>query len=165
MAKADIKASSKGISTSADRGSGSEPKWERSPRKRLSAERSLRTSPGARAMVSHFLDPSGKMGSSGEHYAGWIREMGAQKQRLFKGKTPGRELLRFDERGSLVAQRQDLLPHNRLVEMLPSPLPQAAKPLRERAGIGRVVRTPDPLPQRIERLLQVLGPLPNLQER
>src|SRR5829696_4769968 len=93
MAKADIKASSKGISTSADRGSGSEPKWERSTRKRLSAERSLRTSPGARAMVSHLLNPSGKMGSSGEHYAGWIREMGDQKQRLFKGKTPDRELL------------------------------------------------------------------------
>src|SRR5215210_7098266 len=93
MAKADIKASSKGISTSADRGSGSDPKWERSTPKRLSAERSLRTSPGARAMVSHFLDPSGKIGSSGEHYAGWIREMGDQKQRLFKGKTPGRELL------------------------------------------------------------------------
>src|SRR3954463_8276999 len=93
MAKADIKASSRGISTSADRGSGSEPKWERRTRKRLSAERSLRTSPGARAMVSHFLDPGGKMGSSGEHYAGWIREMGDQKQRLFKGKTPGRELL------------------------------------------------------------------------
>src|SRR3954462_6534066 len=96
MAKADIKASSKGISTSADRGSGSEPKWERRTRKRLSAERSLRTSPGARAIVSHFLDPSGKMGSSGEHYAGWIREMGDQKQRLFKGKTPGRELLAME---------------------------------------------------------------------
>src|SRR4051812_44379515 len=94
MAKADIKASSKGISTSADRESGSEPKWERSTRKRLSAERSLRTSPGARAMVSHFLNPSGKMGGSGEHYAGWIRDMGDQKQRLFKEKTPGRELLR-----------------------------------------------------------------------
>src|SRR3954470_4949696 len=93
MAKADIKASSKGISTSADRGSGSEPKWERSTRKRLSAERSLRTSPGTRVMVSHLLDPSGKMGRSGEHHAGWIREMGDQKQRLFKGKTPGRELL------------------------------------------------------------------------
>src|SRR3954451_25112953 len=93
IAKADIKASSKGISTSADRGSGSGPKWERSTRKRLSAERSLRTSPGARAIVSHFLDPSGKMGSSGEHYAGGIRERGDQKQRLFKGKTPGRELL------------------------------------------------------------------------
>src|SRR3954452_7119158 len=93
MAKADIKASSKGISTSADRGSGSEPKWERSTRKRLAAERSLRTSPGARVMVSHLLDPSGKMGRSGEHHAGWIREMGDQKQRLFKGKTPGRELL------------------------------------------------------------------------
>jgi hypothetical protein len=44
-------------------------------------------------MVSHFLDPSGKMGSSGEYDARWIREMGDQKQRHFKGKTPGRELL------------------------------------------------------------------------
>lgn len=44
-------------------------------------------------MVSHFLDPSGKMGSSGEHDARWLREMGDQNQRLFKGKTPGRELL------------------------------------------------------------------------
>src|SRR3954449_12281754 len=93
MAKADIKASSKGISTSADRGSGSEPKWERSSRKRLSAERSLRTSPGARAMVSHFLDPGGKIGGSGEHNARGIREMGDEKQRLFQGKTLGRELL------------------------------------------------------------------------
>src|SRR4051794_14077863 len=101
MAKADIKASSKGISTSADRGSGSEPKWERSIRKRVSAERSLRTSPGARAMVSHSLDPSDKMGSSGEYYAGWIREMGDQKQRLFKGKTPGRELLQEQIRRGL----------------------------------------------------------------
>src|SRR3954464_7735080 len=97
MAKADIKASPKGISTSADRGSGSEPNWERSIRKRLSAESSLRTSPGARAMVSHCLDPSGKMGSPGEHYAPWIREMGNPKQRLFKGKTPGRELLGLDQ--------------------------------------------------------------------
>src|SRR5258705_2597519 len=93
IAKADIKASSKGISTSPDRGSGSEPKWERSNRKRVSAERSLRTSPGARAMASHSIDPSGKIGSSDGYCAGWIREMGDQKERLFKGKTPGRELL------------------------------------------------------------------------
>src|SRR3954470_18903616 len=93
MAKADIKASSRGISTSADRGSGSAANWERSTRKRLAAESSLRTAPGARAMVSHRLDPGGKMGSSGEHYARWIREMGNPKQRFFKGKTPGRELL------------------------------------------------------------------------
>src|SRR5215210_7474698 len=95
IAKADIKASSKGISTSPDRGSGRVPKWERSTRKRVSAARSLRTPPGARAMVCRSIDPSDKMGSSGEHYAGWIREMGDQKQRLFKGKTPGRELLSF----------------------------------------------------------------------
>jgi hypothetical protein len=44
-------------------------------------------------MVSHSLDPSGKLGSSGAYYEGRIREMGDQKQRRFKGKTPGRELL------------------------------------------------------------------------
>src|SRR5512135_1401993 len=53
----------------------------------------------------------------------------------------------LDERVSLVAQRQDLLSHDRLVEMLRSPLPQTAKPLRGRAGIGSVVRTPDSLPR------------------
>src|SRR3954454_11077264 len=102
MAKADIRASSKGISTSADRESGSAANWERRTRKRLSAERSLRTAPGARAMVSHRLDPGGKMGSSGEHYARWIREMGNPKQRLFKGKTPGRELLVLQQEGQAV---------------------------------------------------------------
>src|SRR3954447_789361 len=79
IAKADIRASSKGISTSPDRRSGSEPKWERSTRKRVSAERSLRASPGARAMAGPSVDPSGKMGSSGGYYEGWIREMGDQK--------------------------------------------------------------------------------------
>src|SRR4051812_26327544 len=115
MAKADIKASPKEISTSADRESGSEPKWERSPRKRLSAERSLRTSPGARAMVSHSLDPGGKMGGPGEHYAGAIREMGDQKQPLFKGKTPGRELL--------TSRRILRIPAQGLVFVMPPPAP------------------------------------------
>src|SRR3954465_14085550 len=93
MAKADIKASTKGISTSAERGSGSAANWERRTRKRLSAESSLRTSPGARAMVSPLLDPGDKMGSSSEHDAREIREMENQKRCLFRGKTPGRELL------------------------------------------------------------------------
>src|SRR5712691_9355900 len=44
-------------------------------------------------MASHSINSSGKIGSSGGYYARWIREMGDQKQRLFKGKTPGRELL------------------------------------------------------------------------
>src|SRR5215210_1650919 len=97
IAKADIRASSKGISTSPDRRSAREPKWERRVRKRVSAERSLRGSPGARAIAIHSDDPSGKMGSSGGYYAGWIREMGDQNQRLFKEKTPGRELLPRDQ--------------------------------------------------------------------
>jgi predicted nuclease of restriction endonuclease-like (RecB) superfamily len=44
-------------------------------------------------MASHSIDPGGKMGSSGGYYVGWIREMGDQKQQLFKEKTQGRELL------------------------------------------------------------------------
>jgi hypothetical protein len=44
-------------------------------------------------MVSHSIDPGGKMGSSGGYYVGWIREMGDQKQRRFKEKTQSRELL------------------------------------------------------------------------
>src|SRR5271157_1385259 len=43
--EADIRASSKGISTSPDRGSGTEPKWERRERNRASAERAFRASP------------------------------------------------------------------------------------------------------------------------
>ena len=56
IAKADIRASSKGISTSPDRGSGREPKWERRERNRASAERVSRASPRARAIASHCFD-------------------------------------------------------------------------------------------------------------
>src|SRR5512142_3399824 len=73
--------------------------------------------------------------------------------------------VRPHEGPSLVTQRQHLLPHDRLIDMVRGPLPQAAKPLRERTGIRGMVCTPDPLPQSIERLLQVLGPIPDLQER
>src|SRR5271157_1466539 len=62
MAKADIKASAKGISTSPDRGSGRQAKRERRDPKRASAERSFRASPGASAMASHSIGPGGKKG-------------------------------------------------------------------------------------------------------
>ena len=69
MAKADIKASAKGISTSPDRGSEREAKRERRDPKRASAERSFRASPGASAMASHSIGSGGKIGNSGKHYA------------------------------------------------------------------------------------------------
>ena len=80
----------------AERWSGREPKWERRTWKRASAERSLRASPGASAMVSHSVGPSGKMGNSEKHYARRICEMGDQNKRLFRGKTVARELLQPD---------------------------------------------------------------------
>jgi len=71
----------------------------------------------------------------------------------------------LDERRPLVAQRQHLLPDDPLVDVDRGALAQATHPLRERAGLRGMVRTPDPLPQVGERLLQVPGPLPDLQER
>src|SRR5271157_2888499 len=88
IAKADIRASSKGISTSPDRGSGSEPNWERRDRKRASAERSFRASPGASAMASHSISSGGKIGSSGKHYARRVCEMGDQNKRDVSDKNP-----------------------------------------------------------------------------
>src|SRR5271166_6046747 len=93
IANADIRASSRGISTSPDRGSGREPKRERIRPKRESAERFLRASPRARAMGGHSVSPSVKTGSSGKHYARRHCEMGDENKRLFKGKTHGREFL------------------------------------------------------------------------
>src|SRR5215210_7008014 len=64
-------------------------------------------------MVSHSLDPSGKLGSSGTHYEGRLREMGDQKQRLFKGKTPGRELLVQQQVAVLADDVHQLADHRR----------------------------------------------------
>src|SRR6516225_2052630 len=93
MAKADIRASPKGISISPDRCSAREPKWVRRARNRASAERSWRTSPVARAMPSYSLGPSGKTGSSGKDSARGICDMEAENQRRLQKKTSIRELL------------------------------------------------------------------------
>src|SRR6516165_10529719 len=93
IAKADIRTSPRGISTSPERGSSSEPKWERRDRKRASAERPLRTSPAAIAMASHSGGPGDKIGDPGKHDARGICEMGDQERRFSQGKTPSRELL------------------------------------------------------------------------
>ena len=84
--------------------------------------------------------------------------------RVARPMTAGRSV-RPREGPSLVTRRQHLLPHDWLIDLVRGPLPQAAKPLRERTGIRGRVCTPDPLPQRIARLLQVLGPMTDLQER
>src|SRR5436305_2094056 len=81
MAKADIRASPKGISTSPARGSGREAKRDRSSWKRESAERSLRAVLRSRAMASHSLGPDDKIGGSGGYYARWVYERGDENQR------------------------------------------------------------------------------------
>src|SRR5438309_11468680 len=45
------------------------------------------------------------------------------------------------------------------------PLPQATQTLGEGSGVRGVIRLPDPSAQVGERLLQVLGPVPDLEER
>ena len=73
--KADIKASPSGISTSPDRGSEREPKWEQRDRKRALAERSFRASPRMRAIANHSISSGGKIGSSGKHCVKWIHDV------------------------------------------------------------------------------------------
>jgi hypothetical protein len=73
--------------------------------------------------------------------------------------------IRLDECPSLAAQRQHLLPDHLLVHMRHGPLPQSTESLREAPGIRGMIRIPDPLPQCVERLSQVLGPVPDLEER
>src|SRR5271166_4918056 len=73
--KADISASPSGISTSPDRGSERDPKWERRDRKRASPERSFLASPGERAIASRSISSSGKIGSSAKYCVRWIYEM------------------------------------------------------------------------------------------
>ena len=70
-----------------------------------------------------------------------------------------------EERPSLAAQGQHLLPDHLLLHMGLGPLPQAAEPLRERPGVRGMIRIPDLLPQGVERPPQVLGPVPDLEER
>src|SRR5271157_4110115 len=93
--KADIRASPSGISTSPDRGSEREPKWERRDRKRASAERSFRASPRVGAIASHSINSGGKIGGSGKHCVKWNYDVEDENRRLFQGKTPGRELLKL----------------------------------------------------------------------
>src|SRR5512135_3456457 len=100
MAKADIRASPRENSTWSNRGraSGRASNRERSSRKRASAERSLRTFPRASAMAGNSGGLDGRMGNSGKQRVHGIYEMGIEKQRSVKEKTPGRELLAGDRR-------------------------------------------------------------------
>src|SRR6266404_4238804 len=74
IAKADIRTSSKGISTSPDRGSGTELKRERRSLKRVSAERSLRTFLAAADMIGNSVCLRVKRGKPGNHSANWLYE-------------------------------------------------------------------------------------------
>src|ERR1700682_1932727 len=105
IAKADIRVSPRGISTSPERRSERESKRERSSRKRASADRSFRALPRRRAITSHSIGTSGKMESSGKYYARWMCEIGDQEPRLFRGKTPDRELLSLRQ-SSLIRLRR-----------------------------------------------------------
>src|SRR5271157_6035214 len=131
--KADIRASAKGISTSPDRGSGREAKRERRDPKRASAERSFRASPGASAMASHSIGPSGKIGNSGKHYAQEVCEMRDQNKRVFRAKIASRELLFHDQSHAL--ERSHLIgsPNRRPPDFGVSPKPRLAKSFRKRA--------------------------------
>src|SRR5258706_837676 len=67
MAKADIRASARGISTSAERGSAKHLKRERTSRRRESAERCLRAFLAERLMVRDSVQLNGKMGDLGRY--------------------------------------------------------------------------------------------------
>src|ERR1700747_1923416 len=80
MAKADIRASAKGMSTSPERVSGTSRKPQRTSRKRASAERSLRAFLVERPMVGNSFCTQVKMGKPGKHFVGWIYEREGQNQ-------------------------------------------------------------------------------------
>src|SRR4029079_4476787 len=94
MAKADIRASPRVISTSPARTSGRDANWPPSMLKSASAESSFRASPRASAMGSQSVGLGGNLGSSEDHDARGICEMGDQDRPIFQARTAGRESLR-----------------------------------------------------------------------
>src|SRR5216684_1917380 len=92
IAKADIRTSSKGISTSPDRGSGTELKRERRSLKRVSAERSLRTFLAA-DMIGNSVCLRVKRGKPGNHSANWLYEREGETELQIPRKMSDRELL------------------------------------------------------------------------
>ena len=69
IAKADMRASSKGNSTSPRPRIGKRTEMGAERAEQGISKRAFRASPRARAIASHSINPSGKIGNSGKHYA------------------------------------------------------------------------------------------------
>src|ERR1700724_1044202 len=74
MAKADIRASPRGMSTSPERASGRRLKRDRTSRNKESAERSLRAFLVERLIAGNSFCLKVKMGKPGKNYLSWIYE-------------------------------------------------------------------------------------------
>src|SRR5271156_1028770 len=92
IAKADIRTSSKGISTSPDRGSGIEVKMEWRSRKRTSAEGCLRDFQAA-AIMGNSVCLRVKRGKPGNHSADWLYEREGETELQIPKKMSDREPL------------------------------------------------------------------------
>src|SRR5271155_5788620 len=92
IAKADIRISSKRISTSPDRGSGTELKIEWRSLKRMSAERCLRTFLAA-DMIGNSVCLRVKRGKPGNHSANSLYEREDETELQLPRKMSDRELL------------------------------------------------------------------------
>src|SRR6266478_3345224 len=93
MAKADIRASPRGISGSSERGSRTSSQRERTSRKRASADRFLRAFLAERLMAGNSFCPKVKMGKPGKYFVSWLYEREGQNRQPVPRKSTGRELL------------------------------------------------------------------------
>src|SRR6266446_2800421 len=93
MAKADIKASPRGIAGSSDRGSGTSSQRARTRRKRASAERCLRAFLAERPMACNSCCPKVKKGKPGKYFVSWLYERQGQNRQPVPKNSTGRELL------------------------------------------------------------------------
>src|SRR5271156_1437609 len=101
IAKADIRTSSKGISTSPDRGSGIEVKMEWRSRKRTSAEGCLRAFLAA-AIMGNSVCLRVKRGKPGNYSADWLYER--------EGETELQIPKKMSEREPLISDRPSRIP-------------------------------------------------------
>src|SRR5208283_99565 len=101
MAKADIKASCRGISGSSERGSGISSQRERMRRKRASAERFLRAFLAEKPMDRNSFCAKVKMGRPEKYFVSWLYEREDQNRQPVPRKTTGRELLAVHQVGQV----------------------------------------------------------------
>src|SRR5713226_5695076 len=97
MARADKRASPRGMSGWPERVSGMRRKRSRSSRKRESADRALRAFLAERTMVGNSFCPKVKIGKPGKYSVRWDYERKGQNQSAVIEKTTGRELLSMQE--------------------------------------------------------------------